>query len=275
MGEHMKYRVLRIINILSLILAAGVFVYELAFAKERDIKLMTKAGSVALVLLLSFLKIRHKSSPFNSYIYRDFYKKIIGDAFRNDPRAMKLLTNAITDYNYNKFEKAIRTLDVLLDRHCADSSEFSAVLMFKALCLSESGQKNAAAECYEQLLFHDYSNSTVWSNLGLIYADLGKMQKAEQAYENAITYDPESPSAYTNFSVLLLHKGDAEKALKYSEKALELDPKLNQAASAAAVASQLLGDEEKLQKYKKLHTLNGGNARELEQTLAAVMLSKR
>lgn len=270
MGEQMKYRVLRVINILSLIFAAGVFVYQLAFAKERDIKLITKAGSAALVLLLALLRIRPKTTPFDSLIYRDLYKKIIGGAFRNDPRAMRLLTNAITDYNYNKFEKAIGTLDVLLDRHCADSSEFSAVLMFKALCLSESGQKNAAAECYEQLLFHDYSNSTAWSNLGLIYTDLGKMQQAEQVYEKAITYDPESPSAYTNFSVLLLHKGDAEKALEYSEKALELDPKLNQAASAAAIASQLLGDEEKLQKYKKLHVLNGGNAREPEQVLEAV-----
>ena len=43
----MKYRVLRVINILSLIFAAGVFVYQLAFAEERDIKLMTKAGSTA------------------------------------------------------------------------------------------------------------------------------------------------------------------------------------------------------------------------------------
>ena len=256
-----------------MIFAAGVFVYQLAFAEERDIKLMTKAGSAALVLMLALLKIRPKKTPFDSLIYRDFYKKIIGDAFRSDPRAMRLLTNAITDYNYNKFEKAIKTLDVLLDRHCADSCDFSAVLMFKALCLSESGQKNAAAECYEQLLFHDYSNSTAWSNLGLIYADLGKIQQAEQAYVKAITYDPESPSAYTNFSVLLLHKGDAEKALEYSEKALELDPKLNQAASSAAIASQLLGDEEKLQKYKKLHVLNGGNARELEQTLAAIILN--
>ena len=48
---------------------------------------------------------------------------------------MRLLTNAITDYNYNKFEKAIKTLDVLLDKHCAESCDFSAVLMFKALCL--------------------------------------------------------------------------------------------------------------------------------------------
>lgn len=266
----MKYKALWVINVLSLILAAGIFVYELAFAKERDIRLMTKSGTVALVLLLSLLKIRRKRSPFDKYMYMDAYKNIIGDAFRNDRRGMQLLTDAIADYNYNKFGKAIKTLDTLLEKHCAESCDFSAVLMFKALCLNESGQSNAAAECYGQLLSYDPTNSTAWSNLGLIYADKGNMQKAEAAYVSALNSNPENTAAHTNLSVLLLHRGEAEKTLEHAEKALELSPKLTEAAVSAAAASRLLGDEEKVQKYKKLHALNGGNAKELEQTLKAV-----
>ena len=86
---------------------------------------------------------------------------------------------------------------------------------------------------------------------------------------------PDNSRAYTNYSVLLLQQGRAEKALEYSEKALELDPKLTEAAVSAAVASQLLGNEEKLQKYKKLHSLNGGNARELKRTLDAIKKKQR
>ncbi|MGN1136400.1 MAG: tetratricopeptide repeat protein [Oscillospiraceae bacterium] len=266
----MKYKVLKVINIILLLFTVSLFVYELAFAKERNIKLMVKAGTVSLIFLLSFLRIRPKHSPFDKYIYKDFYKNIIGDAFSRDTKGMSLLTKAITDYNYNKFEKAIKTLDTLLENYCAESCDFSAVLMFKALCLNESGRNNAAAECYEQLLSYDPSNSTAWSNLGLIYTNIGNMQRAEQAYTNAINADPDNSKAYTNYSVLLLHQGKAEKALESSEKALELDSKLTEAAISAAVASQLLGDEEKLRKYKKIHSLNGGNARELDRTLDAI-----
>lgn len=266
----MKYKVLKIINIILLLFTVSLFVYELAFAEERNIKLMVKAGMVPLIFLLSFLRIRPKRSPFDKYIYKDFYKNIIGDAFSRDQKGMNLLTKAITDYNYNKFDKAIKTLDTLLENYCAESCDFSAVLMFKALCLNESGQNNAAAECYEQLLLYDSSNSTAWSNLGLIYSDIGNTQRAEQAFTNAINAAPDNSRTYTNYSVLLLQQGRAKKALEYSEKALELDPKLAEAAISAAVASQLLGDEEKLRKYKKLHALNGGNARELKRTLDAI-----
>lgn len=266
----MKYKVLKVINILLLLFTVSLFVYELAFAKERNVNLMVKAGTVSLVFLLSFLRIRPKRSPFDKYIYKDFYKNIIGDAFNQDPKGMNLLTKAITDYNYNKFDKAIKTLDTLLENYCAESCDFSAVLMFKALCLNESGRNNAAAECYEQLLSYDPSNSTAWSNLGLIYSNNGNTQRAEQAFTNAINADPDNSKAYTNYSVLLLQQGKAERALECSEKALELDPKLTEAAISAAVASQLLGDEEKLLKYKKLHSLNGGNARELDRTLNAI-----
>lgn len=266
----MKYKALWVINVLSLIITAGIFLYQLAFAKERDIRLMTKSGTLAFVLLLALLKIRRKRSPLDVYVYKDAYKHIIGGAFQNDMKGMKLLTDAIADYNYNKFGKAIKTLDELLERYCANSCDFSAVLMFKALCLNDSGQSNAAAECYEQLLSYDPTNSTAWSNLGLIYADKGSAQKAENAYISALNSNPENTAAHTNLSVLLLHRGEAKNALEHAEKALELAPKLTEAAVSATVASRLLGDEEKVQKYKKLHALNGGNAKELEQTLKAI-----
>ena len=65
----MKYKVLKVINILLLLFTVSLFIYELAFAKERNVKLMVKAGTVSLIFLLSFLRIRPKRSPFDKYIY--------------------------------------------------------------------------------------------------------------------------------------------------------------------------------------------------------------
>lgn len=244
----------RLVLIIILIAVIAVLMYELFLAEEKNSRTITKCMSlvVTYVLALAGVRLKRRKPRFASYkMYVDVYKDIIQDAFSTDKKSYRKLMLAIHHYNADKYEKAITILDSLTGC-CVSYRDTSAVLMFKALCLSESSQKNAAIETYEQLLRTDISNSRAWSNLGLLYAENGHSMAAMDAYENAIRYDSSNAYAYANIAALYLKQNELHKALDNAQYALERNSNLYQAAETAAVACAALGDTEKAEAYFKI-----------------------
>ncbi|MCM1225856.1 MAG: tetratricopeptide repeat protein [Clostridium sp.] len=263
----MKNKTILIIDILVLLFCAGVIIYEFAFADTINAKTVAKVSVLFVTFSLAMLKIRPKRSALDQKIYADAYKSIICGAFSNDKRSYGKLINAIVDFNYSRFDKAVKTLDILLKISCASPDDYSAVLNFKALCLEEQGLENEAIETYEELLRYDISRSNAWSNLGLLYSKKGDFNNAENSYINAIKYDPENAYGYSNISVLYFKKGDNEKALEYALKAIELKPNMYQPMSTLSLCYKILGDSDKSEKYRNLYIINGGEADVINQAL--------
>lgn len=263
----MKTKIFFVLNILIIAGSAGVLVWQIFFAQERDMKLIAKATVLLIVYLLAVLGIRRKRSPLDYMVYEEQYKPFLGEAFRTDRGSYRRLMTALTQYNQNKPDKAIEILDKLYSS-CAGVDDYSAVLFFKALCLEEKKQFQEAAACYEELLTYNTSHATAWSNLGIIYQNQGKGDDAFRAFRNAVTHDPDNAYAHNNIASCYVKNGEAEAALESALRAIQLYSKLYQAMGAASIAYKMLGDEENAEKYCRMYGSNGGNAAQLREVLA-------
>ena len=262
----MRAKVVFVLNILIIIGMAVLIVWQLFFAEERDVKVLSRAVTLFVVFLLSMLGIKRKRSPFDYKIYEERYGYIIKTAFSHDRISYMKLMSVITYYNENKFDKAIKMLDKLEEK-CSESDDFSAVLYFRALCKDESGNKAGAIDDYEELLTRDYTNSHAWSNLGLIYTHIGKNDEALRCYREAVHHDPSNQYAHCNLGNLYLQQADYQSALEHALKLLEAEPKIKQSMSLAAICYSRLGDSENAEKYCKMYGKYGGNISELKNVL--------
>lgn len=262
----MRTKIVFVLNILIIIGMAAIIVWQLFFAEERDVKVLSRAVTLFVVFILSMLGIKRKRSPFDYKIYEERYGYIIKTAFSHDRISYMKLMSVITYYNENKFDKGIKTLDKL-EGKCAESDDFSAVLYFRALCKDENGNKAGAIADYEELLTRDYTNSHAWSNLGLIYMHIDKSDEALRCYREAVSHDPSNQYAHCNLGNLYLQKGDYNSALEHALRSLEAEPKIRQSMSLAAVCYSRLGDSENAEKYCKMYGKYGGNVKELKSVL--------
>ncbi len=262
----MKTKFFFILNILIIGFTGGVVIYQLFIAEEKDIKLLSKAAGLLVVYLLGVTGIWKKRSPLDYMVYEEQYRDIIGNAFKDDKYSYRQLMNAITWFNRNKPDKAVSILDKLY-KNCLYTDDYSAVLIFKALCLEEKNKPREAAECYNEILERDKNNSLAWSNLGLIYQEEGRIKDALNAYTISVESNPENAAAQCNLGSYYVRLGEPQTALPYILKAIELNPKMYQAIGGAAVAYKMLGDEENTEKYCRMYGANGGNAAELRDSL--------
>lgn len=113
--------------------AAAAIAYEVFFAEEMNMQMVVKASTVLLTYLLAMFGVIRKKSVFDYKICEDTYKDIIRNAFEHDKRNYHKLMKAISLYNDDKYTAAIKVLDKLKPM-CANYQDYSAVLMFKALC---------------------------------------------------------------------------------------------------------------------------------------------
>ncbi|MBQ8297904.1 MAG: tetratricopeptide repeat protein [Ruminococcus sp.] len=266
----MRHKIVFALNILIIAGTAAIIVWQLFFAEERDIRMLAKAGSLFLVYLLAVLGIRRKRSVFDYKLYEEKYRDILKDAFKNDRRSYKKLMSAISQFNGDEFKKAEENL-CKLEKDCVSSDDFSAVLMFRALCLEALKRPEAAAAVYEELLVHDVSNASAWSNLGLLYQGMGKADDAFRAYRESIVHNPDNAYAYNNIASHYIRCGEPKPALENALKAIKLNSKLHQAMSAAALAYKMLGDDENAEKYCRMYGANGGNAPQLRQAMERIL----
>ncbi len=256
-------------NIAIIVFMLGLLVYQLFFAEERNIKLITKAGSVFLVYFLAITGIKKKRSPLDYIIYADQYSEVIGEAFKNDKAGYKKLMKGLTLYKRKKYDKALKVLDEAR-RDCLYSDDFTAVLFFKAYCFKEKKELDKAQECYSEILEHNNANAIVWEEYGEVLFDRDNYSEALEAYKKAVELAPESSSANTRLGSCYIKLSQPEKALEYILKAMELDSDNVLAISLAAVAYKFLGDEETAEKYCTLFGEKGGDASTLRVIVKAI-----
>lgn len=267
----MKKTFWKIFDIIVKLIFVGIVIflcYSLFFTKEKDIKLISKLVGLFITYVIYLLRNRKYDKVYKQIvsICEEKYKDIISGTFPKDKRSYKKLCQAIVHYNTDEFEKAHKLLDKLLKK-CKSKQDYSAVYMFHALSFVDERKMDDAIGAYEKLLQYDATNSRAWSNLGLRYMEKGKMAEARVAYGNALMYNPDNPYAYNNLGNCYLRMGEPQSALDYALKALQINGTLYQPMGLAAMAYKSMGDMENAEKYCKMYAANGGDARDLQETL--------
>lgn len=244
---------------------AGVIALTISDLSENDWKLdataLSRPGIIMAGLVLSLVKLLTRSSNSRSLrIYEKAYEKEIGSAFsRSDNKKYKnKLLSALALYNDDDYAAAIKVLSDL-EKFCNTADDYSAVLLFKALCYTDSGNPKAAVSEYETLLKYNEKNSRAWSNLGSLHNKLGNRKESIKCYEKALTYDSENAFAYNNLAQAYISECEWSKAIEPALRALELKANMYQADNALTIAYFALGNLEESKKHFEHAVANGSD----------------
>ncbi|MBQ2716604.1 MAG: DUF1963 domain-containing protein [Clostridia bacterium] len=262
--------------IIILLVMAAVIALTLSDLSKNDWKIdagaLTKPGLVMAGLILSLVKLLTRSGNSRSLrMYEKAYEKEIGSAFsRSDTKKYKSkLLSALALYNDDDYTAAIKVLSDL-EKVCNTADDYSAVLLFKALCFTDSGNPKAAVSEYETLLKYNEKHSQAWSNLGLLHNKLGHREESLKCYENAVKYDPENAAAYNNLAQGYVSDCKWEKVIEPALRALELKSNMYQADSALTIAYYALGNVEESKKHFEHAVANGAKAENLMRVLDGI-----
>lgn len=258
-----------VILAVALLGLAAASIWQFAVRREFDARL---AAALAVALAscgLTLARLLTGQKQASHLTYRQEYGKILKTAFAEDRLSRSRLYEAIDRFNRDEWSRAVKLLDGLLPR-CKLSADFAAVHAFRGLCLEGAGLIEEAIAAYEEAVQYDKWISTVWSNLGLLYARRGDTGKAVAAYEQAIAADDRNPFAYSNLAAAYLRAGKLDDCIRQAEKALEINNNMAPAMSALAVAFRMKGNTEESEKYARLYALNGGDGEQLRHRLREV-----
>lgn len=267
-------KIILILNIVIIITMLGMLIWQLFFAEERNIKLISRAGALFFVYFLGMTGIWKKKSPLDYILYADEYSHIIGEAFKNDKTAYKKLMKGLTHYKRKKYDKAISVLEEL-KKDCLYADDFTAVLYFKGCCFKEKKQLSEAEECFKELIEHNDINSSVWEYYGEILFDKENYTAALDAYKKAVELAPESVSPYCSLAGCYIKTSQTRLGLETALKALELDSGSLRALSLAAVAYKMLGDSENAEKCCEMFAKNGGDGAKLRVIITAIQKQEK
>ena len=230
---------------------------------------LTRPGLIFAGLVLSLVKLITRSGNSRSLkIYERAYEKEIGTAFsRPETKKYKSkLLSALALYNDDDYAAAIKVLSDL-EKVCNTADDYSAVLLFKALCFTDSGNPKAAVTEYETLLKYKPNNSQAWSNLGILQNKLGKIEESFESYRNAIKYDPDNALAYNNLAQAFMTECRWSDVIEPALRALELKSNMYQADNALTIAYYALGNVEESRKHFEHAVANGAKAENLMRIL--------
>ena len=248
----MKNKGLLIANICVILFCAVMLFLHFTGINPLNTKTLMKAGILFITYFLGVLNYFSKSSIPNTTLYARQYKHIIRDAFAKDKIGYRKLMKGISLCNADRYDQAIKHLGKL-EQRCATLQDTSAVLIFIAKSYKDKGDISKAIETYERLLKIDASNSTAWSNLGLIHYEAGRSIDAKYALNQAILYNPENAFAYCNLANVLYKNGEFEEAKNMGLKSFQLNNQLSAAASITALSYASLGDAENARKFCKIY----------------------
>ena len=259
--------------IIILLTMTAVIALTLSDLSKNDWKIeagaLTKPGLVMAGLVLSLVKLLTRSGNSRSLrIYERAYEKEIGNAFsRSDTKKYKnKLLSALALYNDDDYAGAIKVLSDL-EKVCNTADDYSAVLFFKALCFTDSGNPKAAVSEYETLLKYNEKHSQAWSNLGILQNKLGKIDQSLKCYENAIKYDPDNANAHNNLAQAYMTECRWSDVIAPALRALELKSNMYQADNALTIAYYALGNVDESKKHFEHAVANGAKAENLMRIL--------
>ena len=206
--------------------------------------------------------------------YANFYADEIGSAFEGRETERMLLVFCYRLYNENRMDACGRTLGKLW-QECQTDEDRRAVLLLRALCLTDTGALDAAVSSYHMLLRYAPNSSTALSNLGNLLMRQGKYQGAEEFLRRAVDADPGNPYAWHNLGVVYYRQGRYQEALSRLENALKLKNNLYQAAATMAICHAALGNDEERERCYNLAVANGQDAAKLRGTLNQIAAGRQ
>ena len=261
-----------IFDILGLIAFIGLLVYKNFFDKTLFPSLENRhliTLTVAFVAALIKLFIRPSSSRSLSY-YKNFYADIIGEAFSEDKKTLRIFLMAVRFYNQDKFEKSIVGLSTIKPL-CRTSAERYCVDIFLALNYTDIGESENAEKIYEEMIDSGIADTRVFSNLSDLYKDCGDFEKALAVGKRAVDYDRDNYIAYNNLASAYFKNGDFENAAESAKKCLELKNDFLPSIKLLYLIYTLEGDKEQAELYERKSIANGFSKRSLEEVVEYYM----
>jgi tetratricopeptide (TPR) repeat protein len=80
---------------------------------------------------------------------------------------------------------------------------------------AESGDPEAARDCFASAIDLDPADATAFYNLGVIAQDSGKEEDAIASYRRALELDPRLAEAHYNLATLFDQSGDSRAAIRH------------------------------------------------------------
>ncbi len=270
----MKKKLFGALIIAFMLAVLGLYVWELTTTGESDNLITLIAVEVSMTAALFRLFKGGRSGRRSASFYEQRYAKETLRAFEGRNQERKRLFNVARLYNEQKYDKA---LDILreLKRDCRNTYDKQAVMLFTALCYSDSGNSSAAEEEYEKLLLENPENGYALGNLGVLCIENGQNARAEELYQKMIALDPNDPLGYHNLASLYYRVHEYERAVELAKKALEKKQNFYQAAALLSILCALLGRSEDSCQYFKLAVANGQNAQNLRFTIDRRLTEQR
>lgn len=207
-----------------------------------------------------------RGKKHSAAFYANHYAQEIGTAFEGRQEQRTLLVFCYRLYNENRMDACGRTLGKLW-QECRTDEDRRAVLLLRALCLTDTGAVDAAVESYRLLLRHAPTDSTAMSNLGNLLLRQGKFRDAEEVLLQAIEADPKNAHAHNNLGAVLYRQGEFLEAVYSLETALSLKNNLYPAAATLALCHTALGDHEEAERYCRIAVANGQDGAKLRSAM--------
>ena len=240
----MKLTIIRVICVLLILAAVGLYVYGIVVNGDGPTDNLLRSVIIALSGVSALMKTFPKRRPQTTYA--NAFAKELGSAFAEDPKKRERLLEAVRLFDEDKNSAALKLLEELkLDARTRD--EIYAVGLFTALCQKDLGLSAAAIATYEDTAARGAESSQLYSNLGILYGETDP-DKAFSAYMKAIKLDPQNAMPHNNVAALLLRLGEYDGAGEAAANALEINPNQHQAWTTLAVVSAIQGDAERSEK---------------------------
>jgi len=255
----------RVLYIILVLVVIGLIAYGIYRGEEIDYGDMIRIALILVGAISGLFGLKgRKRRPLR--VYESQFSKELEGAFPYDKKLKSKLLEAVRLYDENKEQKALKILDRLVIK-CESRQDYSAVLLFTALCQTDLGMTVKAMSTYQRLLQYHPGNSTAHSNLGLLHTKQGEYRQAVNCFESALKMNPDNPYAYNNLASVYYRMNDYDAAEVYALKCLELKGNMYQAASLLAVIYRRKGDMVKSDRYYRIAVDNGQNR---ENLLAAM-----
>ncbi len=217
--------------------------YEKVMREETDPNKKTEAINAAISIHEHTIKM----NPYNGYNYNNvarvykFYGEI-GNVVKFED-AIKYYTEAITRdpnnayfgmdlasiyINKREFDKAIDICKHYAEMYPTLATPLS--YLGYIYMLQGPSKLDLARQYYEQAIdnkqwFKDVvSESSTYSNLGIIYVNMKMFEKAIEVFSSAVQVNPNYEEGYLNLGVLYTKVGNNEKAISMYEAAAQMRP---------------------------------------------------
>jgi tetratricopeptide (TPR) repeat protein len=135
----------------------------------------------------------------------------------NLPFLAKRVQYLIEQKNYTEAEKSC-SLFVNISPNNVEARYLRAILNQRI------GNQSKAAEDYNFLINHNYTNGKIFNNLGTIYAKDKKYKQAEDLFYKAIKENPDKAEFHNNLAELFLETKEPDHAINEYNRVLELEP---------------------------------------------------